>query len=160
MHGGQVAAFSDGPGQGSEFVFTLPLLEEGGARAAGAGIAEAGPTRGFKRILVVDDNADAADAIAMLLRSSGHEVHTAYGAPEALGRAAEMRPDMILLDIGLPGMNGYELARELRRVREDVLLIALTGYGQDKDRREAREAGFDHHLTKPVDLDGLNALLD
>jgi CheY-like chemotaxis protein len=71
-----------------------------------------------------------------------------------------MRPDMILLDIGLPGMNGYELARELRRVREDVLLIALTGYGQDKDRREAREAGFDHHLTKPVDLDGLNALLD
>jgi CheY-like chemotaxis protein len=109
---------------------------------------------------VVDDNADAADAISMLLGSSGHEVHTAYGAFEAIEKAADVRPEVILLDIGLPGMDGYELARELRRIKKDALLIALTGYGQDKDRRKAREAGFDHHLTKPVDLDGLNALLD
>jgi len=160
MHGGRVAAFSSGGGQGSEFVVILPLLEESGAQPGAAGLRRADRARGPRRILVVDDNADAADAISMLLGSSGHEVHTAYGALEAIEKAADVRPEVILLDIGLPGMDGYELARELRRIRKDTLLIALTGYGQDKDRRKAREAGFDHHLTKPVDLDGLNALLD
>jgi PAS domain S-box-containing protein len=160
MHGGRVAAFSAGLGQGSEFIVTLPMQGEAPAPAAGAGPDGAASGRGPRRVLVVDDNADAADAIAMLLGSAGHQVRTAYAASQAIEMAREFVPDVVLLDIGLPGMNGYELARELRHFRPEALYIALTGYGQDRDRRRAMEAGFDHHLTKPVDVASLNALLE
>ena len=159
LHGGRVEAFSAGLGQGSEFVVALPLLFEVVAEQSppldAAGIGQGSG----KRILVVDDNNDAADAISMLLVSNGHQVRTVYEALPAIEAVREFEPQVILLDIGLPGMNGYELARELRKVRPDALIIALTGYGQDKDRRQAKEAGFDHHLTKPVDINSLNALL-
>ncbi|MDB5806517.1 MAG: sensor hybrid histidine kinase [Betaproteobacteria bacterium] len=159
MHGGRVEAFSAGAGRGSEFLVTLPLLREELDAVAPPRIP-APPGQGrAKRILVVDDNADAADAIAMLLGSGGHEVHTAYEAVSAIEEVKRFAPEVVLLDIGLPGMNGYELARELRGITSNVLMIALTGYGQDRDRKQAKEAGFDHHLTKPVDLANLSALL-
>ncbi|HEY4373684.1 MAG TPA: response regulator [Burkholderiales bacterium] len=158
MHGGRVQASSGGRGHGSEFCVTFPLLREEGAAAPVAAVP-AMMTGGSRRILVVDDNADAADAISILLESHGHQVRTAYDGREAMGTMQAFGPDVVLLDIGLPGMNGYELARELRGIAKGVLLIALTGYGQDRDRRLAKEAGFDHHLTKPVDLASLNALL-
>ena len=110
-----------------------------------------------KAILVVDDNRDAADSLAMLLEIGGHEVATAYSAPDALKRAPELKPAVILLDIGLPGLDGCEVARRMRDMPElrGVRLVALTGYGRDEDRRRTRDAGFDHHLVKPVDLDEL-----
>jgi DNA-binding response OmpR family regulator len=108
----------------------------------------------------VDDNHDSADALAMLLRLSGHEVVTAYDGSEALTTAAQRQPDVILLDIGLPGLNGYDVAQRIRRQRgNDVVLVALTGWGQEEDRRLSAQAGFDAHLVKPVDYAGLTSLL-
>jgi CheY-like chemotaxis protein len=109
----------------------------------------------------VDDNVAAADMLAALLRLWGHEVRLAYNGPEALAAAAEYRPDLVLLDIGLPLMSGYEVARRLRgQLRlHQTTLVAVTGYGQEEDRRRSQEAGFDRHLTKPVDADSLQALL-
>jgi CheY-like chemotaxis protein len=111
--------------------------------------------------MVVDDNEDAAQAVGEALELMGHEVHVMFGAPEALVSEGTLRPDVCLLDIGLPGMDGYELARRLRQQagQRRLRLIAVTGYGQDGDRRRAAEAGFDHHLTKPVDLTTLDGLL-
>jgi CheY-like chemotaxis protein len=113
------------------------------------------------KVLVVDDNIDAAMSLAMLLRIWGHQVRTADDGPAALDAAAEFQPDAVLLDIGLPGMDGYEVAQRLRQQPStmQVLLIAVTGYGQDADRRRSREAGFDHHLVKPVDPETLRPLL-
>lgn len=113
------------------------------------------------RILVVDDNRDAADTLAMLLKIKKYDAHTRYGGMEALDAVADLRPDAVLLDIGMPGMDGYETARRLRQLPQgqSVLLVALTGYGQDDDRRRSREAGFDAHLTKPVDLKDLEGVL-
>ncbi len=110
---------------------------------------------------MVDDNEDSAELLAPLLAMSGHEVRTAYTGPIALEVAAAYRPDVVLLDIGLPGINGYEVARRLRQIPhlEGVKIIALTGYGQDSDRQLAKEAGFDEHLTKPVDLVEVEQLL-
>jgi two-component system, chemotaxis family, CheB/CheR fusion protein len=110
-----------------------------------------------KAVLVVDDNQDAADSLAMLLEIGGHEVTTAYSAPDALKRAPELKPAVILLDLGLPGIDGCEVARRMRAMPElqGVRLVALTGYGRDEDRQRTRDAGFDHHLVKPVDLDEL-----
>ncbi len=117
---------------------------------------------GRLRILVVDDNVDSADSLALLLELGGHEVRTAHDGPRALEAARAFQPRVVLLDIGLPGMNGYEVARHLRELPEAgrALLIALTGYGQDDDRRKALDAGFDHHLVKPVDFDALRALIN
>jgi two-component system CheB/CheR fusion protein len=160
MHGGTVTAHSDGPGKGSEFVVRLPLA--GAARDRGPQAANGSPAAAppRSRILVVDDNRDAADSLAMLLRLSGHEVHVAHDGLEAMGTAAVFRPDVVLLDIGLPKLNGYEAGRRIRRERGDgVVLIALTGWGQEEDRARSKEAGFDHHLTKPVNLDALQQLL-
>jgi CheY-like chemotaxis protein len=114
-----------------------------------------------KKVLLVDDNRDAADSLAMLLEIGGHEVAAAYSAEEALQRASEIKPRVILLDIGLPDLDGYEVARRMRSMPEldGVRLIALTGYGHDEDRRRTREAGFDQHLVKPVDLDDLEKAL-
>ena len=114
-----------------------------------------------RRILVADDNQDAANSLAMLLRLAGHEVHTAHGGQAALSLAGAVRPEFALLDIGMPDLDGYEVAKQIRAAPwgKDVKLIALTGWGQDEDKRRARAAGFDHHLTKPVDPESLEALL-
>ena len=122
------------------------------------------PERGAsspKRVLVVDDNLDAAEGLAMLLTLKGHQVSTAYDGQGAIDRAREVDPDVVLLDIGLPRLDGFEVARRLREEHPErqMLLVALTGYGQERDRVRAREAGFDHHLLKPVRLEMLEQLL-
>jgi signal transduction histidine kinase/DNA-binding response OmpR family regulator len=159
LHGGRVEAHSAGAGQGSEFIVTLPCLTDAPQPAA-----EPPPARveagGPRRVLVVDDNVDGAESLATLLKLLGHEVHVAHDGPAALRATADVRPEVVFLDIGLPGMDGYEVARRLRRPgRNEALLVALTGYGQDEDRRRSREAGFDHHLVKPVDPAVLEELL-
>jgi PAS domain S-box-containing protein len=162
MHGGRVEAFSDGPGKGSEFVVRLPILERRRGRRTGLAEAEAArPQTAARRILVVDDNQDAAESLALLLRAEGHEVRTAPDGATALDLVPAYQPEVVLLDIGLPKMDGYEVARRLR-AREGGrcgLLVALTGYGQEEDRRRATEAGFDAHLVKPADLGVLHELL-
>jgi signal transduction histidine kinase len=158
MHGGTVQAFSDGPGKGSEFVVHLPVLPRSQVLidppppATENGVAS--------RVLVVDDNRDSADSLAVLVRLWGHEARTAHEGLSAVKAARAYRPEAVLLDIGLPGLDGYEVARQLRRdLGHEVLLVALTGYGQDEDRRKSREAGFDHHLVKPADPNDLRRLL-
>ncbi|MGM9490752.1 ATP-binding protein [Ideonella sp. YS5] len=157
MHGGSVTAASAGPELGSCFEVRLPLADQAVPRPAPA-LERGGPRR---RVLVVDDNRDAAQSLGMLLEAEGHEVHAVFGAEEALAAAPALVPDLILLDIGLPGMDGYEVARRLRQL--DSLrpsrLVALTGYGQPSDRERAVQAGFDHHLVKPAALEELLALL-
>jgi PAS domain S-box-containing protein len=163
MHGGTVEARSDGPGKGSEFAIRLPASDgpvvRGPPQSAGVEESRERPRR---RILVVDDNRDAADSLAMTLRLAGHELHTAYDGPEAVEAAAQFRPDIVLLDIGLPRLNGYEVAHRIREQPrgKEVSLVAVTGWGQEEDKRRAREAGFDHHLTKPVAPADLQPLLD
>jgi PAS domain S-box-containing protein len=163
LHGGSVTASSEGPGRGSEFTLTLPVLETGERASAGAAsrAEEAQRSGRGARILVADDNQDAAESLAMLLRLSGHEVRVATSGRAALTLAADFRPAAALLDIGMPELNGYEVARALRAEPwgKAMRLIALTGWGQDEDKRRAREAGFDHHLTKPVGFEHLEALL-
>jgi len=162
MHAGSVEAHSAGPCLGSEFVVRLPALPDEVAADAPAPPALDLQARGpGRRVLVVDDNKDAAESLALLLRVAGHDVRVCQDGPSALRTAAEYYPEAVLLDIGLPGMNGYEVARRLRGQpdTERALLVALTGYGQDEDQRRAREAGFDHHFVKPADLEALAALL-
>jgi signal transduction histidine kinase len=160
LHGGTVEALSDGPGRGTEFVVHLPLrlptVVDGAAPAVSVG--PVGPRR---RILVVDDNVDAAEALGELLRDYGHEVATAHDGPRALDQVRLHRPDVVLLDISMPDMDGYEVAKRIRGELGvgDALLIALSGYGEDRHRRLAREAGFDQHVTKPVDAAKLEELL-
>jgi PAS domain S-box-containing protein len=159
-HGGEVQAASGGPGQGAAFTVRLPLMRERQALAespAAPRTTAADPLR----VLVVEDNRDAADSLRMLLQMLGHQVSVAYSGPEGVVRAHDWRPDIVLCDIGLPGLDGYGVAEELRRdpVTAGTRLIAITGYGQAEDRRRARAAGFDHHLTKPVDAAVLQPLL-
>jgi signal transduction histidine kinase/ActR/RegA family two-component response regulator len=161
MHGGTVTVSSDGPGRGSEFVVRLPVARQearakGPQRTEGEGVAAS-----RRRILVVDDNKDAADSLAMLLRLMGNEVQTAYDGLEAVGAATAFHPDVVLLDIGLPKLNGHDAARRIREQpgSRDMVLIALTGWGQDEDRRRSKEAGFNHHMTKPVEFETLQELL-
>ncbi|MDG3008234.1 PAS domain-containing hybrid sensor histidine kinase/response regulator [Paludisphaera mucosa] len=160
MHGGTVTAHSAGAGEGSEFVIRLPRARwtPEASRSADAARAETGRK---VRILVVDDNVDTAWGMAMLLELLGHQVATAHSGPAAIEAATATPPDFILLDIGLPGMSGYEVASRLRREAccKDVVIVAVSGYGQDEDRRRSKAAGFDHHLTKPLDHDALLALL-
>ena len=153
MHGGSVHARSEGPGKGSEFVVRMPAL----ARApetlkSEAPAAAAAAMR--RRVLIVDDNRDAADALAMLLRHTGHDALVAYDGQGALTAAETHRPDVILLDIGLPGMSGHDVCRHMREQPwgRSIRMIALTGWGQEEDRRKSTEAGFDGHLVKPVDI--------
>ncbi len=161
MHGGRVEARSAGPGQGSEFVARLPLIVErhlpGPARDAGD---QTVPTADL-RILVVDDNQDAAESLAMLLKMMGNTVHMAHDGEAAMAAAEEFRPDVVLCDIGLPKLNGYEVCRQIRQQAwaAKTILVAVTGWGQDRDKRQAQEAGFDHHMVKPVDLQALMKLL-
>jgi PAS domain S-box-containing protein len=162
MHDGRVTASSTGPGCGSEFVVRLPLLPAD--LPAEAEVLPSIPAAGAApaQVLVVDDNVDGADSLARVLQMAGHKVEIAYDGPEALAEARAHPPEIVLLDIGLPnGMDGYEVARRLRAEcgLKHALLVAVTGYGQEDDRLRAREAGFDAHLTKPVDFAELNELL-
>ena len=161
MHGGTVEAQSAGLGEGTEFTVRLPVLRSPTGRSQTLSKERDEHSGAGWRVLVVDDNVDSADSIAMLLQVSGHDVRVAYSGPDALERAAEYQPDIVLLDIGLPGMDGYEVARRLRAHTqlEKVKLIAVTGYGQDADRLQSQEAGFDYHLVKPVDAQKLQDLL-
>jgi len=158
LHRGRIEARSAGPGRGSEFVVRLPLASgsvQDARRAAYAAI----PT-GPVRVLVADDNRDAADSLQRILVLYGHEVRVAYDGVSAMRIGREFRPRVAVLDIGMPGTDGYAVAREIRKHQgREVTIVALTGWGQDADRRRAIEAGFDHHLVKPVDPDALNQLL-
>jgi PAS domain S-box-containing protein len=160
MHGGTVTAESAGPGQGSEFTIRLPVLAEAPAEPA----KEPRPPSVSVpplRLLVVDDNVDAADSLAQLLRLEGHQVQVAHDGSEALAQAHAFNPRLVILDIGMPEMDGYEVARRLRQMPslDELRLVALTGWGNEEDRRRAREAGFDRHLVKPVEPSALRAVL-
>ena len=161
LHGGEVTAASAGRDRGSELTIRLPAVAP--EQAAPSGTDEALPpsASGGYRILVVDDNEDAADMLASALMTLGHETRTAYDGPEALSLAPEFKPHIALLDIGLPVMDGYDLGRRLRSDPRlaGLRLIAVTGYGMEEDQRRSREAGFEAHLVKPIDLDRLNTLL-
>jgi CheY-like chemotaxis protein len=162
MHGGTVTAHSAGPGKGSTFQVCLPRLYVD-AQIAGSisGSLFSRTESRALRILVVDDNVDAANTLAMLLQASGHRTWVEYDAPRAIERAKQEHPHVLLLDIGLPGMDGYELAQRLRQLPglRSSVLIAVTGYGQPEDRSRSAAAGFDHHLVKPVDPGQLDTLL-
>ena len=165
MHGGVVEARSEGHGRGSVFIVRLPLLEADALTMTVApkpqSAAERAPNGSSLRILVVDDNQDSAISMTLLLELQGHEVHVAHAGAAALQLANDKRPHVILLDIGMPGMNGYEVARELRSRQEfsDTLLVAITGYGRASDMQQTQSAGFNHHLVKPVDYEKLQAVL-
>ena len=160
LHGGTVTARSDGPGRGSEFVVSLPLAAPA-PRPATNGDGGPGPrAANALRVLVVEDNPDARGVMRRLLRLWGHEVEVAGDGPEGLDKALSLRPDVVVLDVGLPGFDGYEVARRVRSGGlRDVRLIALTGYGQPEDRKRALDAGFNAHLVKPVDPAKLSELI-
>jgi signal transduction histidine kinase/ActR/RegA family two-component response regulator len=160
MHGGQIVARSDGPGKGSEFVVRLPVSQSS-CRPQPPMDEYRGETKIGLRILVVDDNRDSANSLAKMLRLMGGDTRTAYDGEEAVAAAAEFRPDAVVLDIGLPKLNGYEACRRIRALpgAKRVLLIAQTGWGQVEDRQRTQQAGFDHHLIKPVDHAVLMKLL-
>ncbi|QEL17793.1 PAS domain S-box protein [Limnoglobus roseus] len=164
MHNGTVEARSDGLGRGSEFAVRLPLVVGAGQQSQdnGTGELHQQPSRpSGHRLLVVDDNRDAADSLAMLLELQGHEVRVAHSGPAALEMTKGYAPDVVFLDIGMPGMDGYEVARRLRQQPglESVVLAALTGWGQQEDRRRTAEAGFTHHLVKPPDPKAVEGVL-
>ena len=163
LHDGSVEARSAGPGQGSEFVVRLPLRAEPAIvqPASTAHAEDCVPPGAPRRVLVVDDNQDAAQALRLLLESEGHEVMLAADGPAGLSMAREHRPDVVLLDIGLPRLNGYEIATRIRADPElkGTMLVAVTGYGQMHDRARASASGFDHHLVKPVEFSALQDLL-
>lgn len=161
MHGGSVQAFSGGADRGSEFVVRLPaLIEKPESLSPDPPVGEPTPAPG-RRILVVDDNHDAANALSILLTQSGNETHLAFDGEEAVAAAAKFRPEVILLDIGMPKLNGYDAARQIREQPwgKDMVLVALTGWGKDEDRRKTADAGFDGHLVKPVEYAALTQLL-
>jgi len=162
LHGGQIEARSDGPQRGSEFIIRLPLPDAPAlAPARRAGDVETIEDPRPRRVLVVDDNRDAANSLGFLLGVLGHEAQIAYDGASALDKADAFRPDVAVLDLGMPEMDGFETARRLRQLPglSDVTLIALTGWGQEQDRRRSRDAGFDHHLVKPADLGELKKLV-
>jgi CheY-like chemotaxis protein len=164
LNGGTVEAFSEGLAKGSEFVVRLPARVEHPVKRQSSAKE---PDRlnhiaSRHRVLVVDDNVDAAVSLGMLLKLAGQEVRVAYDGPAALRQASDFRPELVLLDIGMPGMDGYEVCRRLRKAAglEDTTVVALTGWGQDEDRRRSHEAGFDHHIVKPVEPSALQRLLE
>jgi CheY-like chemotaxis protein len=167
LHGGTVSAASEGVGRGSTFTVRLPLLVEQSAPAAQppTPVAQPAPVDEAAdanlRVLVVDDNIDAADTLAALLEMSGYITRVANDGHQAIETAQAFRPRVVFLDIGLPGMNGYEVARRLRGTSgmERAILVALTGWGTREDRERSSEAGFDHHLTKPADMNAVETLL-
>jgi two-component system CheB/CheR fusion protein len=168
MHDGTVEGYSEGRGRGSEFVMRLPVLSEAVAikpteTSSPRATVSRATNRAAHRVLVVDDNRDSARSMSLLLRHWGHDSAEAHDGSDALDIAARFQPDAILLDVGLPGMSGYDVARHIRSSSDArlsrALLVAITGYGQDEDRRRTQEAGFDHHLVKPVDPKVVESLL-
>lgn len=163
MHAGTVIAASAGTGQGSEFVVRLPIVRAGQHEPAAIEMPD--PRRQLsqkiRHVLVVDDNKDSAESMATLLRLSGHEVSTAHDGPAALSYVAARRPEIVLLDIGLPGMTGYDVAKQMRALPGlgNVRLVAMTGYGQEEDRRRTGEAGFDSHLVKPLSVEDVAKII-
>jgi CheY-like chemotaxis protein len=160
MHGGSVSAHSEGLGRGSRFVVRLPRLEAQDVAAAEP--AAVGALDPLTRVMVVDDNRDAADTLGTLLGVLGAEVRVTHCGAEALDVFADYRPEVVLLDLGMPDMDGYEVARRIRERPDssEVTIIALSGWGQESDRRSSQAAGFDHHLVKPADLGALQALIN
>jgi CheY-like chemotaxis protein len=160
MQNGTVEASSAGPGLGSEFIVRIPIVVDAPGPDLKAGIEETTRGRG-QRILIVDDSEDGAESLSLLLQVSGYETHKAYDGAEAVEAAERLRPDAILLDIGLPRLNGYEACRRIRQQPwgDRIRLVALTGWGMEEDRDRSRDAGFDHHLVKPVDSAVLLKLL-
>jgi CheY-like chemotaxis protein len=161
LHGGTITAHSAGEGQGSEFIVWLPAAtapSEGAPAAVAAAPAQSPP----RRVLVADDNQDAGNSLAALLRALGHEVHIARDGLEAVAAAEAHRPQFILMDIGMPKLNGYDACRRIREHAwgRDIVITALTGWGQDSDRQLSHDAGLSHHLTKPVDFNALRQLID
>jgi CheY-like chemotaxis protein len=152
MHGGKVEV-SSALGQGSEFVVSLPIMQTP-TRSPSPATVTTEPSGASLRVLVVDDRRDAVELLATLLKTAGHEVRTAADGPTALEAALDYRPDVVVLDIGLPGLNGFEVAKRIRKepTVKHAVLIAMTGYGQPADRQCSKEAGFDHHLVKPADF--------
>ena len=162
LHGGRVEAHSEGPGHGSEFVVRLPLAAATASHPApDPALTAAARPRKSRRVLIVDDNRDAAESLALLLGMIGADARVEHSGPDALQTMKAYQPAIVMLDIGMPGMDGHEVARCIRERPEfdDVVLVALTGWGQEEDRRRSRAAGFDHHLTKPAALVDLQALL-
>jgi signal transduction histidine kinase/ActR/RegA family two-component response regulator len=161
LHGGTVEARSKGPGSGSEFIVRLPLALSAEQAPEEPSEQHAPQLSSRRRILVVDDNEDAADSLAMMLQMMGNEVRTAHDGLEGVELAATFRPDLVLLDIGMPRLNGYDACRRIREQPwgKNVLLVALTGWGQEEDKRRSHEAGFDTHLVKPVEPEALEKLL-
>jgi CheY-like chemotaxis protein len=161
LHGGSVAVWSAGPGQGTEFTVKLPAVA---APAAQTSVMRAGSppaTARGRRVLVVEDSPDARQSLRLLLELAGHEVETSEDGPSGLAKLRDFRPDVALIDLGLPGLDGYAVARAVRQWPETraIRLVAVTGYGQAEDRRRALAAGFDLHVTKPVDASMLDEML-
>jgi CheY-like chemotaxis protein/two-component sensor histidine kinase len=159
MHGGSVGVFSEGLGSGSRFELRLPLIDVAAIPQPKAPASTPAPLR---RVLVVDDNEDAANSLTMVLALDGHDVECAYDAEQALERAPAFKPDVALLDVGLPRMSGYELAQRLRAIEglDGVYLVALTGYGQPDDKARALASGFDSHLVKPAEFRALQEIME
>ncbi len=160
-HGGRVEAYSDGPSRGSEFVVRLPVLLAPAPERPPEGAGTVAVNSGKYRILVVDDNKDSALSLGLMLKIMGHQTQTAHDGPEAVRATAAFRPEVVLLDIGLPRLNGYEVCRRLREQPggEKMVLIALTGWGQEEDKQRSKDAGFNFHMVKPVDPAALEKLL-
>ncbi len=171
MHGGSVQAASEGLGKGSEFTVSLPIWKAKEVMAANPPLIASSPSSASRpstspaprsrKVLVVDDNVTSAQSLELLLRLEGHEVQVVHDGPSVLQAVSHHHHEIVLMDIGLPGMSGYEVARQLRQQPElgSLLIVAVTGYAEDEARRLSREAGFDHHLVKPVDPDAILALL-
>jgi CheY-like chemotaxis protein len=163
LHGGSVSAESGGIGKGSIFTVRLPRLTSDSSKMNALQTSKDQPSTAVQplRVLVVDDNADAADVLTLLLEAHGHEVFTEYAVPKAIERAQRTSPHVCLLDIGLPDIDGYELARRLRVMPEmaKAVLIAVSGYGQEQDKKKSAEAGFDYHFVKPINTTKLATLL-
>jgi PAS domain S-box-containing protein len=162
LHGGTVSVHSEGPGRGSEFAISIPALAQSAVPPETQPAVTVTPARRPSRVLIVDDNRDSADTLAALLEAWGHDVRTLYDGPSVVTAVAEFQPKVVLLDIGLPKMNGYEVAAQLRKsaTGRSLILVAFTGYGQDEDRRRVSEAGFDYHLVKPLEPVELQKILD
>ncbi|HEX6636899.1 MAG TPA: response regulator, partial [Steroidobacteraceae bacterium] len=160
LHGGSIEATSGGIGRGSRFTVRLPNAAAVRAAAPAASAPREGAATQGRTILLADDNRDAAESLAIILRLEGHEVHLAHDGEAALRVFEQYRPDVALLDIGMPRRNGHDVARQIRaNGGGDVLLLAVTGWAQDADKAQSKAAGFDHHLTKPIEPETLLELL-
>jgi CheY-like chemotaxis protein len=162
LHGGTVTAKSDGPNKGTEFTVRLPAAPGTAPVPPDSTTSTSSAPARHSRVLVVDDNVDTAEGMARLLTLSGHAVRVAHNGPDAIALAREHRPEVILLDIGLPGMDGYAVAVHLRQEEccKDAIIIAVTGYGEEQARHRSEESGINHHIVKPVNINTLFSLME